>query len=292
MDINDNAQTMVNKRDLAIQVQLEKISKNAMKDFKYKGPLKMKSAVTNEMIEKYQDELQNTFYTDEKGIKRRFYVPASVDVQLEEPDDTMLKPVLTKQEIEDIRNRRQVLAEEIAQIEDALMNIPLIELDLLDVTGTRGQREKTIEENNDRRAEYEIKIQLRDNDIIQFHDAITDKQAEYNNLGNVLNINEPNRSENEAYLDLIKKSNQAQLKIQSDEINRLNRGRLNLEMQPNETPEQFKQRMLEVGNATFDDDLVERQAELRTYNKLKQNLKDIVRDEIFIDSFLKSITPN
>ena len=80
MDINDNAQTMANKRDLAIQVQLEKISTNAMKVFKYKGPLKIKSAVTNDMIEKYQDELQNTFYTDDQG-KRRFYVPASVEVQ-------------------------------------------------------------------------------------------------------------------------------------------------------------------------------------------------------------------
>ena len=294
MDINDNAQTMVNMRDLAIQVQLEKISRNAIKDIPYRGPLKIKTDTTKDMIEKYQRDLQNTFYTDENGVKKRYYMPASVDVTLEEPDPANLQQVADDAQIKGAADARAQSAREIAQLEAILVRIneAEIELNLIPITDgmSRQDRVLAIARNNRIREDYDRRVAQRDADLARFTGYLENTKQHYEHAQNYINTNESKKSENQAYINSVEMSNRNQLKVQSDEINRLNRGRLVLEQQPDESADEFKTRMLETGQATFDEDFVEQQAELRVYKDLKTKMKDIVRDEIFIDQFLKTIT--
>jgi hypothetical protein len=294
MDINDNAQTMVNKRDLAIQVQLEKISRNAIKDIPYRGPLKMKTNTTKDMIEKYQRDLQNTFYTDENGVKKRYYMPASVDVTLETPDPAQLQPVLDDAQLQQAADNRARAARDIAQIEAILVrindaDIPLNLIPMADGM-SRADRVLTIARNDRIQQDYDRRIAQRDADLARFTGYLENAKQGYERSQNYINTNESKKRENEAYINSIEMANRSQLKVQSDEVNRLNRGRLILEQQPNEDADQFKTRMLETGQATFDEDFIEQQAELRVYKDLKMKMKDIVRDELFIDQFLKTIT--
>jgi murein DD-endopeptidase MepM/ murein hydrolase activator NlpD len=295
MDINDNAQTMINKRDLAIQVQLEKISRNAMKDIPYKGPLKIKTNVTKEMVEKYQRDLQNTFYTDEMGNKKRYYMPASVDVTLEAPDPAELQNVLSEIDIEAIGDEQRTHLQNIQQIEATLQRINDAEIPLNlepDSAPNMSYRDRANarKRNEVKRDLYNERVADRESDIARFMGYLENEKGQYESNRNYINENETKKSENQAYLSGIDKSNNAQLKIQADEVNRLNRGRLVLEQQPNESPDEFRTRMLETGQATFDETFIEQQAELRVYKDLKTKMKDIVRDEIFIDEFLKTIT--
>ncbi len=281
--------TDINLKTLGIEEQLQKISRNAIKDVLGWKPTKVKSDVTNEMIQEYQDEIANSFYDDPITGRRLKYVPVNTDIQLE---TFVPKVAVSANDEEAIRDSQRQLVETRKRYEVRLLDLidRLEEFKKSVEIGTTGAKPppgvSLIPEE----------VYLRE--VEAFQGGIDGIREDINNVDGILGKLEESlkgdaeiRRENQAEKDRIQKANYATLKAKSEELNYLNSGRLNLVRQPNETDEDFQQRLVEVGQIEFDEQAIEQQAARRATNKFKENMKKIIRNNILIENIIKSVEP-
>ena len=296
----------INLRDLGIEEQLQKISKNNMKEVYGWKPTAIKSHVTQEMIQDYQDEVANSFYDDPITGKRLKYVPVSSDLQLEEyRPQGILKDVGISEQT--LREQQLFLAGERKRYEQQIVE----ETERLEyIKGSVEFQEQTaqitklkqfydrefLKRNPDllitTERGYVDYVKRLENEIYEYKARIFEIDAEIARIQEMIDTDERVKRENQAEKDRVYKANQATLQQRSEELNLLNRGRLNLVRQPNESDEDFKQRLLDVGQVEFDEEAITQQAGRRAVNKFKENMKTITRNNILIENMIKSVEPS
>jgi len=129
----------------------------------------------------------------------------------------------------------------------------------------------------DARAEVDLEIADLSTQIAAIRDAISN--------------NDQNISENLAEYERVKKVNKGMLDEVVRELNVLNQGQFNLEQQPGETEEEFQQRLLDVGSASWEDADIQEAAELENIVKGQNNLKDIISDTSTRERVVALLTP-
>ena len=266
----------INLRDVGIEEQLQKISRNTIKEVWGWKPTAIKSFVTQEMIQEYQDELANKHYTDPLTGKTFKYVPVNTDFELEELDG--LKPTLSSAEQDRIFKERLILVEQLKQEHTRLEQIRLAIQRLKDseFIGT-SQYETTF-----------THLQGRENESL---DRIKNIEYEISNISHIISSAARNEIDNKANQYEISKRNRAVLKQKSDELNLLNRGKLNLTQQPNESDEEFKQRIVDAGQVEFDEAYIEEAAGRRATEKFKVHMKEITPNNILVETIVKRVSP-
>ena len=89
----------------------------------------------------------------------------------------------------------------------------------------------------------------------------------------------------------IRDENKQLVKDYGEKFNILNRDRTSITKQPNETDEQYFQRIKDLEATTVDPNIYKDRANLEEIKKLKKNLKDILKDPSKIEDIIKSF-PN
>jgi len=301
-DIINSVVSDLNLKDLGIEEQLQKISRNAVKDVYGWKPSLIKSDVTNAMIQDYQDEVANSFYDDPITGKKFKYVPSSSDITLEEytPQDTLESKGISEEEI---RARQRTLAAARKayeqQIVDETERLEYIKgtVEFQEQARVKGFYNKEFLRANPDLAittesGYLDYVQRLENEIFGFKARIFEIDAELADLAEMLQQNERVKSENQANKARVDQANYRTLQTRSEELNLLNRGKLNLERQPNESDQDFQQRLIDVGQVEFDEEAITDQAGRRAVSKFKENMKTISRNNTLAENMIKSVDPS
>jgi len=90
----------------------------------------------------------------------------------------------------------------------------------------------------------------------------------------------------------IERDNKTKLKNLEDELTILNSGAMVMAQGPGESDEDYKNRLLSTGQATFDEKLLEEQAISVQLVKCKYNLKNIVSDDGKVETIAKKLNPD
>ena len=286
-------------KQLQIEAQLAKISSNAIVDKLGLRPSKIKTDVTKEMILDYQNEMNKPIEVeDEFGNKIKYkYHPSSVDldeIEYVPIHDDVLNPiqiVYLRKTIKKISN------ETIPRLEaelNFLANIQLKEIqDRYDEEIAKVKLATHIAEHNKPkiliRLTRQLEVETRENNRRQLEliDKIRDEEAILVGIQNRIDTNEIKKKENRAELVRIQKENSARLKAYEEDLNLLNRGRLNVTREPNESDEDYRQRLFETGQTTINEDDMAKSAELYNRDKLRERVLELVRDTGIISNALK-----
>ena len=269
-----NIQTSTEKNEitdikqLQIEAQLSKISTNAIVDKLGLRPSKIKTDVTKEMILDYQNEMNKPIEVeDEFGNKTKYkYHPSSVD--LDEIEYVPLHAVLNPIQIVALRKDiAKIAGDTIPRLEamlNYLANIQLNEIqDRYEEEITRVKLATHIAERNKPkiliRLTRQLEIETGENNQRQLDiiERIRDEEAIIAGIQNRIDTNDRNKKENRAEQVRIQKENSARLKAYEEDLNLLNRGRLNVTREPNESDEDYRQRLFETGQTTIDEDAME-----------------------------------
>ena len=285
----------LNLRDLGLEEQLEKISRNTIKEVFGWKPSVIKSDVTKEMVDDYQEKLRNEHYTDPLTGEKFKYVPVETDVALVKP---VLLPDTTDENIARIQEGLKRMAarhleetrevEHLRKVKDNLRDT--FEIDVPDVNpNDPDYRRKKIASMQARTNLFNAQMRELDDDIEGRLQTISSLETEMLRYQRIPDLVKSNRQDNQAEIDRTEKINRGLLQTKAEELSLLNRGRLQIQQEPNETAEDFKQRLLQTGQATYDETEIERQAEYKTLLKLKENMKLLFTDLSLIENFLKII---
>jgi len=274
----------INLRDVGIEEQLQKISRNTIKDVFGWKPTPIKSHVTQEMIQEYQDELERNVYDDPITGKKFKYAPANTDFTLEEPDlQATLDETTLNQDLAQLATQYKQMEKAIRIAYDSIQFIRNSEV----IQGRDSK--KLLGEFAEFMEPPEI-LKLRER-IELLKSGLVNIQAQMDYLEYIKTNNRVILSENQAEIDRVRKSNRQLLKEKSDEMNLLNMGKMNIQQQPNESDEDFKQRLINVGQVEFDETSVQQSAERRTLHKFKENMKELTRNNMLVEQIIKMVTP-
>ncbi len=290
-DINDI-------RQLQIEAQIAKISSNAIVDILGIKPSKIKTFVTKEMILDYQNEMNKPIEIG--GIKYKYH-PSSVDLDELEyvPIHYVLNPIqivalklaITKISNETIPRLQAELdyyaVYEVNQLRERFDGeIGRIESETFYTT----TRAKKTEAKRIVVAEFED-LMKRNNAIqLDLRSRIEDEEAKIAGIQNRIDMNERNKKENRAEQVRIQKENSARLKVYEEDLNLLNRGRMNITREPNETDEDYRFRLLQTGQMTISEDAIAESAILYNRDKLREHALELVRDTGIISNALKFLS--
>jgi len=269
----------INLRDLGIEEQLQKISRNSIKEVWGWKPTKIQSDITQEMVQEYQDELANSSYIDPITGRKLKYVPSNTDFTLESPE---LRDIVNESEIVD--DLRQLTAQYKRTEQEIVTAYEAIQFIRNNEAIHGRERKKLLGQF----AEFEELPQIQElqRRIEIGKDRLIQIQGYIDGAENFRKRNKEALLENQAEIDRVNKANRILLKEKSDEINLLNRGKLNLKQQPNESDEEFKQRLLDVGQVEYDEEAVIQAAERRTIEKFKQNMKELTRNNTLVEQII------
>ena len=295
-------------RDLGIEAQMQKISKNSIKEVAGWKPSKIMSHVTEEMIKDYQDEMHNTHYEDPITGQKLRYVPAGADIDLEIPT---LNIVFTPDELIELRDENAAVAQEIRDYNDILTSLYQYRKDLMDFEIVkpspytdgiwRGEvvKPSPYTKRNYKR-EYEDYLQqmgARQDELdrlVRSEEGIKNEilKDEYRIEQNELAIKDNTKviSDNQAEQSRTEKINRGLLQAKSDQLMVLNRGRMNVTQGVNEPSEDYKQRLLDIGAETYDVATITESARLRNVDRFKTSMKELFRDDVLISSLVKEIS--
>jgi hypothetical protein len=283
-------------RDLAYDQKLNVIASNAVVDKLGWKPSKIKSDVTKAMIQDYQFEQM-------KNIKKNLYIPSSLDLDLlEEPEDPGV-----------ISNRdRSALIVDLRRSSNAMTEIQR----LLNEAPERFREQKDQWESNlqanllraDRiypsllqRARAKANFRKRANDeLIELnrgYDVYLDQlRAEYilaetatAEMTQQFRDAESIKKEYERELQDVQRENDKRRKIYEDTVHSMNIGRNDIAMLPEETLDEYKQRLEEIGASTFNEDVIAESASLFYTDRLREQMREVTRDEVLIGDFIRRL---
>ena len=251
-------------RDLTYESRLNTISNNAIVQTLGWKPSKIKSHITKEMIAEYQiQQLKNV----NKGV----YIPANLDIDLE-PLPAYRSQRANEYDAERVRitsemaRIRQLLIDKIDEYENA-------QLQLYVSPETEGQ------------------LRVLPGIIQGLNAALTNKSFELDQATARRDLSAREASQVAIDRSVIERRNEQKKKIFVDELKRLNSGRMDVEMQPDETPDEYRQRLEDVGATTANIDAITQSAGIFFTDVLREKLLEILRNETEVLEFLKTMSP-
>jgi len=145
-------------------------------------------------------------------------------------------------------------------------------------------------EENER--QYNEAKQLLENDIQRLRDENEELQKIYQEIEQDIKNSNKTRLDNLREDARIERDNKTKLKNLQDELTVLNSGAMAMAQGPGESDEDYKNRLLSTGQATFDEKLIEEQATSVQLVRCRYNLKNIVSDDGQVETIAKKLTPD
>ena len=279
-------------RQLTIEAQLSKIATNAIVDKLGMRPSKIKSEVTKEMILDYQNEMLKPIEID--GVKYKYH-PSSLD--LDKIAYAPIHKILLSVEIRALEGRIESITKTNVALETQLVDLFEMEetKDRKDYDAIIGeiQSDETTSlqykarESKRIRDQYEIKkseMKDRKETILQ---EINANEMVIDRMKQIINENERKKAENKGEEVRIKKVNALKIKAYEEDLNLLNRGRMNVTREPNETDEEYALRLIQTGQTTVNEDDMAQSADLYNRDKLRELVMELVRDTGIISNAIK-----
>ena len=277
-------------RETQLEAQLAKISRNAIVDKLGFKPSTIKSAVTKDMIFEYQQELQKPIEVN--GVKYRYH-PSSLDV--DKIEYVPPNKVLSTTEIRALEGRIETITNANTRLEDSMLKLLRDEGQLdRDYDSERGVLSRTSvlvdpkKVGNLRRIDlqyeqYKQEIEIKRLRILQ---EISDNEMVIERMRDLIDSNARKQSENQAEKTRVDRENKERLKAYEEDLKLLNRGRMDIRQEANESDEEYRQRLIQTGQMTSDEDDMARAAALHNRDKLKTNMLDLIRDTAKISNVL------
>jgi hypothetical protein len=314
VDLDPVADLITN--ELRISSQVEKIAKNAIKERLGWKPRKIKSDVTEQMVKRYQLSLIKPVVVDGEKYK---YHPSSLTLdKVEYPDrPDILSPAqlaVNELEIEElvaaIERRRAEQADLRRQVEqnrrdfDAAYsanqvrkfkgkpqrNESQIQFDIRKAQEKNDEAERVRNEADRLRrifAENEVNLEARialaEEQITSFTAAIRRNRAMIDESATI-------EADYLAARNQIDLENAQRVDAYKADLNRLNQGKLNLTQEPDETEDEFRQRLFETGQTAWDPADVEQATATYFRSILREKLLELTRDYVLIGETLKFLT--
>ena len=272
-------------QELGLETQLDKIATNAIETRLPLFKSTVRSDVTKEMILDYQNEMSKPLEIDGK---KYLYHPSTLDIDREEPD---LRDVMDEREIADAERSKQTF---LFDIEQKLPN------DIRELEDSKEEIIRTLEievddaiQKGDGKLAESLSIRYR-RDIQKVEDRIEQKIRELINaesqieiINSILEETATRKKENEDELYRVETVNKQRLKNYEEDLNLLNRGRFNIQRQPNETDDEYRNRLRDTGVMTGDDDAINNSAELYNREKLKERMSELSKNGVITGTAMK-----
>jgi hypothetical protein len=244
-----------------------------------------KDEITKDMILDYKREQEEKLYDGNK----RYQQTGLPDLQEYKPlysgdevDFEGQKTTLTN--LQDLRkkyiNMSKAIESEIIEIKKRLDYF-------LAITGGNKKIEATIPEIKYKTEELATKKAQKERILKNLSDVEDQFRTKYAQIQQT----KQNIKANETEKIKIRDENKQLMKDFDEKFNLLNRDRISVTKQPNETDEQYFQRLKELEATTVDPNIYKEKAALEEIKKLKRNLKDILKDPSKIEDIIKSF-PN
>jgi len=283
------------KQRLAIQRQLESEAIEAFKPLlkNYKGPEKMDTKITEEMVKDYEEEKKKPVEVDGKLYKNH---PLLDDLELEEFEPIDLPADIEdtktiegyKEEVNRLKNDideyEQTIKDRIAKSEEKIndINVKLTDKKIHHRTRSRLIRDKNTEENRIEDLNKELNESLMKEEtkrtITELQNRIRDNDVKL----------QKNYEENLAKKQQVEKINEERRNQRISTLQMLNTGRFDMTKDPNETTEAYLKRLEDSSKIQVNENVLKQEAEIENMKKLKLNLKDITRIDSRIENVVKS----
>ena len=286
-------------RDLMIDQKMNVISTNAIVNKLGWKPSKIKSDVTKEMIADFQLEQM-------ANIKRGVYVPPALDLdllELPEPPEDVIAP-------EDLEAARRDLSRAIAentQSEKLLAKLPQDRDDwlrkwelkrVLDLDRTirtfpnirqRQRRQEEIQRQSDEALDEFNRTKWPEY-VAYLERSYTDSKAAIEGITQLIQENQGKQSEYLRQVSEVQDENARRRRIYEDEVRTMNQGMNFVAMLPDETSDQYKERLRAIGDSTSNLDAVETAAALLYSDRLREKMVEITRDEVLTGDFIRRLS--
>lgn len=270
-------------RDNALEAQMAKISTNAIQDKLEWKPSTIKSDVTKEMILDYQEEMKKPIVVDGKKYN---YHPSTVDI-----DPVAYEPLVPEYSDAQIigleREKSRVLRALDNSRVDLEYQFSFIEKLKRDYD-REASKARDVPTFNMLTFAFEKRMIDEEKTLEEIKDQIRLGESTIDRLNLAITNNERNKKINNAEKVRVAKENATRLKLYKEDLNLLNKGRLNIEQQPGESDDEFRNRLRDTGMMTYDEDAMSKSAELYNREKLKERMMEIHRDSSMTGNALKS----
>jgi hypothetical protein len=273
MSIQQNREEYM--KNLQLLIKLQEAGLNSWGDEKPREKNReFKTPNSSKIIDDYNKDLE-TPYIDPITNEELKITPLPPPV-LDEIDETKLIPIEASQD--DIREEINNTTKQIVNAEN---DIKKLNTKLNRVYRMINERGESPFFNNEK--EYLIN---------QIEDLERNIQNYNDNLNYLMLLRDRTRENEEHNKNIIKETkqtNQVKLKNYKDELNQLNKGSLNLEQQPDETEEEYLARIEDVKATPYSNQYTISQANIYNIQKFKDNMKELIRNDVIIDQVLNSI---
>jgi len=267
-----------------IQRQNLKALPKAFKDRKIKSP------VTQKMIDEFKQQ-----FNKKKGDKA-FLFPEYTPILIDQNDElSKLQQPLSNDQIIDATNDLNILTQDYKLLNDVMIPqyrriISEKKEEMNKTNDLLGQKNKKNNKNlRNKKRNLEENIKELEGYIIRDTNVMKDLLSDINQIKKII---EENNEISDNYSNVKFSIEQKNKKILSDYENNirvLNEGKISITQQPDETEQEYLERIADLANEEYDDtELIER-AYLSNINEFKQNMKKILSSEWKIETILNSL---
>lgn len=266
----------LNARDLAIEEQLNFLSKQAAPKELANKPLKIKSDITRDMVEDFKAEQQGSIFHPPSvlPVLETFHPIAVPEKErIDEDKDVYLK------RIADYDREIALRIDAIPQVKEGY-NAFMEQLQVKALNARRAgvsapQLLKDIEdEKQNARESFDLIMEQLNREIAEFQAFKNIADAQLNRLDKVLGRADELKQQNEGEKARVERLNKQAIKTFEDEINALNKG-ININQQVGESEADYLQRIENMKGARYGQDMV---IQAGTFNikRFKTRMKEIM----------------
>ena len=247
-------------KDLLNDIQIQTMLKNRIPQYR---PKKIQSEVTEEMIKDYRQESKKPVEINGKLYK---FVPPDLDLDLEEPDPNRITHLPSKEEFN--RNANEFLDRkrwDLIRNQNDVIDLRN-EIDKLNDDFDAGLLSYSFWAKEKKDLEHEVELTI---------DTINSLSDEIDNVPNIRKQYDELELSNKVELDRVAIANKKKLASYEEALKLRNTGQ-EISQQPDESDEDYAQRMLDIGHDTVDPDDVKLDAQLYLYNNLKDKFGEFL----------------
>jgi hypothetical protein len=290
-------------RDMAYEIELENITNKQVDAAPDVKPSVVKSVVTKEMIEDYQIEQTNPVKIGNQYFR---YTPSSLTIDLEVP--ILVDVPIPKEDISNMLiEAEEQYTKNVKQIEyDQKQNIAQRQA-VIDKFNTDDSQLKTMlsmkrqPKGGPKKPElfkrqqalaqkFQEDLQKIDDEYLMMTDALNAEETAYKIfVGKCKNSLEDHKN-NEDEMRRVNSINQYKLKEYAGDLSILNKQFGNIQQGPNESDEEFKNRLESLVVPISDDQKIEAEGRL-DFVQAKRNLKQFFTDGARVEVLVKKISP-
>ena len=136
---------------------------------------------------------------------------------------------------------------------------------------------------------HEDKKKITDRRALLFSE-LADHESNIGEIDRFIEQEAIDRKENDAAVRAVEKVNREKLTTYAQDLEAMNRGKLTVEQMPNESLEDYRQRLIDTGNTPLTDEEIKDSANLTNTLKAKQNLSQLINNKGKVETAVKMLS--